>query len=276
MVAAARPARASAPARKTTRSCGRRSRMLQGLAAAVLLTSCLNLANMMLAFGSARQKEIAIRLAVGGARSRIVRQLLVQGLLLSLAGGALGLIAASWAAQAAGRRRWPPSCRSRSRSTSRPDMRVVLATFAFCTLATIAFGLWPALRLSRPDLLSSLKDQAGEVSGTHRRPHHRARRAGHRAAGAVARAAGAERPVRARRGRRRVRRSGIRARAAGDRADRSAARRLRRGAEPRGAARGARAAARRRRASSRVAGSLGAAVRRLLVRRRRCSAKGRG
>ena len=62
--------------------------MLQGLAAAVLLTSCLNLANMMLAFGSARQKEIAIRLAVGGAPLRIVRQLLVQGLMISIAGGA--------------------------------------------------------------------------------------------------------------------------------------------------------------------------------------------
>ena len=72
--------------------------MLQGLAAAVLLTSCLNLANMMLAFGSTRQKEIAIRLAIGGGRARIVRQLLVQGLLLSLAGGALGLIVSSWAA----------------------------------------------------------------------------------------------------------------------------------------------------------------------------------
>ena len=72
--------------------------MLQGLAAAVLLTSCLNLANMMLAFGSARQKEIAIRLAIGGARSRIVRQLLVQGLMLSLAGGVLGLLVATWAA----------------------------------------------------------------------------------------------------------------------------------------------------------------------------------
>jgi len=73
--------------------------LLQGLAAAVLLTSCLNLANMMLAFGSARQKEIAIRLAVGGARSRIVRQLLVQGLMLSLGGGVLGLLVATWAAR---------------------------------------------------------------------------------------------------------------------------------------------------------------------------------
>ena len=76
--------------------------MLQGLAAAVLLTSCLNLANMMLAFGSARQKEIAIRLAVGGARSRIVRQLLVQGLMLSIAGGVLGLLVATMGGAGAG------------------------------------------------------------------------------------------------------------------------------------------------------------------------------
>src|SRR6185436_16446971 len=138
--------------------------LLQGLAAAVLLTSCLNLANMMLAFGSARQKEIAIRLAVGGARSRIIRQLLVQGLMLSFAGGALGLLAATWAA----------GLLVSSMTTVlpislaldlRPDMAVLASTLIFCTLATLAFGLWPALRLSRPDLLTSLKDQAGEVSG---------------------------------------------------------------------------------------------------------------
>ncbi len=138
--------------------------MLQGLASAVLLTSCLNLANMMLAFGSARQKEIAIRLAVGGARSRIVRQLLVQGLLLSLAGGIFGLLVATWAA----------GLLVSSMATVlpitlavdlRPDITVLFATLIFCTVATMAFGLWPALRLSRPDLLTSLKDHAGEVSG---------------------------------------------------------------------------------------------------------------
>jgi predicted permease len=138
--------------------------MLQGLAAAVLLISCLNLANMMLAFGSTRQKEIAIRLAVGGGRGRIVRQLLVQGLVLSLAGGVMGLVLASWAAQLL------MSSISNVLPISilldvTPDLKVVGATLLFCTLATVAFGLWPALRLSRPDLLSSLKDQAGEVSG---------------------------------------------------------------------------------------------------------------
>ena len=139
--------------------------ILQGLAATVLLTSCMNLANMMLAFGSARQKEIAIRLAVGGTRSRIVRQLLVQGLMLSLAGGALGLLTATWAAQLL----------VSSMATVfpiflaldlTPDTTVLVATMMFCSLATVAFGLWPALRLSRPDLLSSLKDHAGEISGT--------------------------------------------------------------------------------------------------------------
>jgi putative ABC transport system permease protein len=138
--------------------------LLQGLAAAVLLTSCLNLANMMLAFGSARQKEIAIRLAIGGGRARIVRQLLVQGLLLSMAGGVLGVLLSSWAANLLVSEISTILPMSLLLDVS-PDQRVVLATFTFCTLATVAFGLWPALRLSRPDLLSSLKDQAGEISG---------------------------------------------------------------------------------------------------------------
>jgi predicted permease len=138
--------------------------LLQGLAACVLLTSCLNLANMMLAFGSARQKEIAIRLAVGGARSRIVRQLLVQGLMLSIAGGAIGLLVSSWATKllVAGMGTVLPFAISFNVEV---DYRVAAATFSFCAIATVAFGLWPALRLSRPDLLTSLKDQAGEVSG---------------------------------------------------------------------------------------------------------------
>lgn len=138
--------------------------LLQSLAAAVLLISCLNLANMMLAFGATRQKEIAIRLAVGGARSRIVRQLLMQGLVLAIAGGVAGMVTAGWASQAL----------FSTMASVLPfaigfdvsvDIRVVMATFAFCALATIGFGLWPALRLSRPDLLSSLKDNAGEISG---------------------------------------------------------------------------------------------------------------
>jgi predicted permease len=138
--------------------------LLQGLAAAVLLTSCLNLANMMLAFGASRQKEIAIRLAVGGGRFRIVRQLLIHGLLLALAGGVIGLVVSSWAIQAlvAGMSTVLPFAIGFNVSM---DYRVVIATFTCCALATLSFGLWPALRMTRPDLLTSLKDQAGEISG---------------------------------------------------------------------------------------------------------------
>lgn len=138
--------------------------LMQGLAGAVLLTACLNLANMMLAFGTARQKEIAIRLAIGGGRARIIRQLLMQGLLLSLMGGALGIVAASWAAQALVST-FTTVLPITIMLNVTPDMRVVLATLFFCTLATVSFGLWPALRLSRPDLLVALKDQAGEITG---------------------------------------------------------------------------------------------------------------
>lgn len=138
--------------------------LLQGLAGAVLLTACLNLANMMLAFGTARQKEIAIRLAIGGGRTRIIRQLLMQGLLLSLLGGALGIVAASSAAQALVST-FTTVLPITVMLNVTPDMRVVLVTLIFCTIATVGFGLWPALRLSRPDLLVALKDQAGEITG---------------------------------------------------------------------------------------------------------------
>jgi predicted permease len=135
--------------------------ILQALAARVLLTSCMNLANMMLAFGAARRKEIAIRLAIGGSRSSIVRQMLAQGLMLSFAGGALGLLAATWSA------RWLVSSMAAAfpifiALDLTPDTTVLAATIIFCSLATVAFGLWPALRLSRPDLHSSLKDRSGD------------------------------------------------------------------------------------------------------------------
>ncbi len=138
--------------------------LLQGLAAAVLLIACLNLANMMLAAGAARQKEIAIRLAIGAGRGPIVRQLLIQGLILSLAGGVAGLIAASWSMQAL------VSSLSVVLPVSvvfdaSPDIRVAGATLLFCTLSTLAFGLWPALRLARTDTAPALKDQAGEIAG---------------------------------------------------------------------------------------------------------------
>jgi predicted permease len=129
---------------------------LMGLAGVVLLIACLNIANMLLARGASRRKEIAIRLAVGGARGRIVRQLLTEGLLLALVGAAGGLVLASWATGALARSlagvlplgiAFQPT----------PDWRVVAATTAFAVVATVLSGLGPALKLSKTDLVADLK-----------------------------------------------------------------------------------------------------------------------
>ena len=128
-----------------------------GLAGVVLFIACLNIANMLLARGSARRKEIAIRLAVGGARSRIVRQLLTEGLLLAFAGAAGGLLLAYWTTEAlAGSLAsvMPLSIQF----DPRPDAAIMAATTGFAILATMVFGIGPALKMSRADLVTDLKE----------------------------------------------------------------------------------------------------------------------
>jgi putative ABC transport system permease protein len=141
--------------------------LLQGLAGMVLLISCLNLANMMLAHGVSRNREIAIRQAIGGSRARLVRQLLTEGFMLALAGGIAGLGAAYLGTTLLLRsmiRIMPVSIALQPS----PDVRVVAATVIFAALATVAFGLWPALRLSRTDTVRALNDQAGGLGGARR------------------------------------------------------------------------------------------------------------
>ena len=135
--------------------------LLLGMAGVVLLVACLNLANMLLARGTARRKEIAVRLALGASRWRILRQLLTEGFLLSLMGGAVGLLVALWSADLL--------VGSLSRHmpidmvfNTGPSGVLLAATFLFCVLGTIAFGLIPALKLSRGDVLQDLKEHAGE------------------------------------------------------------------------------------------------------------------
>ena len=135
--------------------------MLLGMAAVVLLVACLNLANMLLARGTARRKEIAIRLALGGSRARVVRQLLTEGLLLALIGGAAGLMVGLWASKilALSMRNLLPIDLVWNAG---PNLPILSMTFAFCLFGTLAFALGPALKLSRSSVIGDLKEHAGD------------------------------------------------------------------------------------------------------------------
>ena len=135
--------------------------MLLGMAAVVLLVACLNLANMLLARGTARRKEIAIRMALGSTRWRVVRQLLTEGLLLALLGGAAGLLVGLWASKilALSMRGLLPTDMVWDAS---PNLPILAMTLGFCLLGTIAFALGPAVKLSRHSVIGDLKEHAGD------------------------------------------------------------------------------------------------------------------
>lgn len=137
------------------------SGMLMGMAALVLLISCLNLTNMLLARGTARRKEIALRLALGGSRTRIIRQLLTESLLIAVVGAAGGLLLAIWGTRLLTATLVPvlPMVLT---FNSAPDLNVLAATTAFAVLSTVAAGLGPAWKVTRPDLMIDLKEQASE------------------------------------------------------------------------------------------------------------------
>jgi predicted permease len=140
--------------------------LLMTVVALVLLIACANVANLLLARASGRKRELAVRLSLGASRGRLVRQLLTEGLLLSLLGGSFGLLIAYWAQRTLWSMR-PPGLAADALDLS-PDLRVLGFTFALSLLTGVLFGLAPALNASRTDLGLELKDRGSQTGGSNR------------------------------------------------------------------------------------------------------------
>jgi macrolide transport system ATP-binding/permease protein len=126
----------------------------------VLLIACANVANLQLARGVTRQKEMGVRIALGASRVRLIRQMVVESLMLSGAAGVAGLLIAWWAAALALRLAHPPGAPALSLDVS-PDWRVALYLAAISLLSGVVSGLIPALRASRQDPLVAIREESG-------------------------------------------------------------------------------------------------------------------
>ena len=144
--------------------------LLLGAVTFVLLIGCANVANLLLASGASRQKEMAIRTALGASRARVVRQLFTESTLLALTGGAAGLLIAYWGLAAI--TKLLPGDFPRLNEIH-INVRVLAFTFAASVLTGILFGLVPALQISRPDVQESIRETGRGVSGNRRQSRFR-------------------------------------------------------------------------------------------------------
>ena len=142
---------------------------LMVMPAIVLLVACLNLVDLLLARGQIRQKEMAIRSSLGGRRGRLTRQLIAEGLILALAGGAVGLLVSMWATSALLTSLRPVLPVGLSLPEFDLDWRVLVGTVGFSLAATLVFGAWPAWALTgravATDLTRHVREEGGRRSG---------------------------------------------------------------------------------------------------------------
>jgi len=138
--------------------------LLAALTGTVLLLACANIANLLLARATARQCEVAIRLAIGASRGRIIRQLMVESALLSAFGALLG-VALAFVADRLLLAAFLGSDSSSVTISAAPDLRILGFTFGVMLVTALLFGLVPALQASRPQVAGTLKEQSGSVLG---------------------------------------------------------------------------------------------------------------
>jgi predicted permease len=137
--------------------------VLMSMVGLVLLIACANVANLLIARGFARQREIAVRLSIGATRGQLVGQLLVESLVLASAGGVAGLLLSVWLTGALVA--LVPAGDRPLLIQPEPDLRILTFAFALTLVTGIVFGLLPALRASKPDTWGTLKDTVGAIAG---------------------------------------------------------------------------------------------------------------